>query len=57
MTTEVTFPVSTGTTLSVTCDDSYPNTGDDVVTCYSETHYSYSATPTCVKTVTTGTMS
>ena len=39
MTSDVTFPVSRDTVVSVTCEDGYVNTGDNTVTCYSDTTF------------------
>ena len=49
MTTTVTLPVSYGTTLTVTCDIGYKNTGDDTITCTTDNKYSYSVQPQCIQ--------
>ena len=47
LTTTATFPLVTGTTVDVTCDTRYMNTGDGTVTCDRDTSYLYVDEPLC----------
>ena len=50
LTTETEFPISHGTTIAVSCQEDYKNTGSDVLTCntYLYDDYSYTVEPQCV---------
>ena len=50
LTTETEFPISHNTTLVVSCQEHYKNTGSDVITCntYLYGDYSYTLEPQCV---------
>ena len=50
--TKTEFPVDTGTTITVSCQEGYINTGSKVVTCNTELHqdFEYETLPTCNKT-------
>ena len=46
--TETTFPVDTGTELTVTCEDEFLQRGSDTVTCTDDTTFNSDTTPACV---------
>ncbi|KAL5272276.1 hypothetical protein ACHWQZ_G000482 [Mnemiopsis leidyi] len=48
--TETTFPVDTGTELTVTCEDEFLLKGSDTVTCTDDTTFNSDTTPACVGT-------
>ena len=50
VTTGSEFPISHDTTLAVSCQEDYKNTGSDVLTCntYLYDDYSYTLEPQCV---------
>ena len=50
--TETEFPVDTGTTITVSCQEGYINTGSKVVTCNTELYqdFQYEIVPICHKT-------
>ena len=41
------FPVSTGTVLSLSCNEGYELKGDETVTCIQNTEFQYSTEPNC----------
>ena len=45
--TEETFPVDTGTVLTVTCEEQFLLRGSNTVTCTEGTSYFTDITPTC----------
>ena len=49
MTTETEFPVETGTTITVLCQDGWINTGSKTITCntYKYGDFVYDSEPTC----------
>ena len=49
--TETEFPVDTGTTITVSCQEGYFNTGSKVVTCNTELYqdFKYENVPSCIK--------
>ena len=49
MKTETEFPADTGTTITVSCQEGYINTGSSVVTCntYLYQEYEYNIEPDC----------
>ena len=47
--TETTFPVDTGTELTVTCEDGFLQRGSDTVTCTEGTTFTNDVAPTCVR--------
>ena len=46
MRTEAEFPVDNGTTIAVSCEEGYVNTGSNVVTC-NYVSIEYETKPTC----------
>ncbi|KAL5249499.1 hypothetical protein ACHWQZ_G018378 [Mnemiopsis leidyi] len=54
LTTETTFPVDTGTELTVSCEDGFLLSGSDTITCTEGTTFSSVATPSCVRKQCTG---
>ena len=48
--TETEFPVDTGTTITVSCQEGYINTGSKIVTCntYLYQDFQYDTKPTCL---------
>ena len=51
--TETEFPVDTGTTITVSCQEGYINTGSKIVTCntYLYQDFQYNTEPNCTRTV------
>ena len=51
--TETEFPVDTGTTITVSCQEGYINTGSKIVNCntYLYQDFQYDTEPTCTRTV------
>ena len=51
--TETEFLVNTGTTITVSCQEGYINTGSKIVTCntYVYQDFQYDTEPTCTRTV------
>ena len=47
MTTETTFPVSTGTLITVKCHDGLTNIGSEIITCQNKIHYKFDDEPGC----------
>ena len=43
------FPVSTGTVLSLSCNDGYELRGDKTITCTTNTKYHFTDDPKCGK--------
>ena len=43
------FPVSTGTVLSLSCNEGYELKGDKTVTCTTNTKFQFSVEPNCGK--------
>ena len=41
------FPVSTGTVLSLSCNEGYKLKGDKTVTCTTSTEFQFSVEPNC----------
>ena len=41
------FPVSTGTVLSLSCDEGYEIRGDKTVTCTTNTKFQFTVEPNC----------
>ena len=51
--TETEFPVDTGTTITVSCQEGYINTGSKIVTCntYHYQDFQYDTEPNCTRVV------
>ena len=49
ITTEVAFPVETGTKLTVSCEEGFLLKGTNTVTCTEGTTFSSDTTPQCIK--------
>ena len=51
MKTETEFPVDTGTTITVSCQEGYINTGSEIVTCntYLYQDLEYEIKPSCTR--------
>ena len=49
LTTEATFPVETGTMLTVSCEERFLLKGSNTITCTEGTTFSSTTTPTCVE--------
>ena len=51
--TETEFPVDTGTTITVSCQEGYINTGSKIVTCNTELYqdFQYETVPTCNRNI------
>ena len=47
MKTDKQFPVSTGTVLSLSCNEEYKLKGDKTVTCTTNTKFQFSVEPNC----------
>ena len=47
LTTETTFPIQRGGTITVTCSALYFNQGSDMITCNEMASYSYQTEPLC----------
>ena len=47
LTTETTFPVSTGTLITVKCHDGLTNIGSEIITCQNKIHYKFDDEPGC----------